>query len=284
MKTRITTGIIGALLMILAIVLRGTVVFNIFIGLITVIAMIEAQVTTKLVSNSNLVILSCIYAFTSAFIPLFGFMPSGLVITAIYIFAAILIILSNTKEAGVYQAFYSIAITLGVSLGLTTIIYISDLNISKNYMYTKSDSLFFIILALAGAWLGDTGAYFVGSKFGKRKIAPVISPKKTVEGVFGSILSTVIGILILSLIWVLAVLDENSYIQFGWLILVSALCPLIGLVGDLFFSYIKRNCNIKDYGKIMPGHGGILDRFDSVILVAPFIYLILLYIPMIVHK
>lgn len=284
MKTRITTGIIGALLMILAIVLRGTVVFNIFIGLITVIAMIEAQVTTKLVSNSNLVILSCIYAFTSAFIPLFGFMPSGLVITAIYIFAAILIILSNTKEAGVYQAFYSIAITLGVSLGLTTIIYISDLNISKNYMYTKSDSLFFIILALAGAWLGDTGAYFVGSKFGKRKIAPVISPKKTVEGVFGSILSTVIGILILGLIWVLAVLDENSYIQFGWLILVSALCPLIGLVGDLFFSYIKRNCNIKDYGKIMPGHGGILDRFDSVILVAPFIYLILLYIPMIVHK
>lgn len=284
MKTRITTGIIGALLMILAIVLRGTVVFNIFIGLITVIAMIEAQVTTKLVSNSNLVILSCIYAFTSAFIPLFGFMPSGLVITAIYIFAAILIILSNTKEAGVYQAFYSIAITLGVSLGLTTIIYISDLNISKSYMYTKSDSLFFIILALAGAWLGDTGAYFVGSKFGKRKIAPVISPKKTVEGVFGSILSTVIGILILGLIWVLAVLDENSYIQFGWLILVSALCPLIGLVGDLFFSYIKRNCNIKDYGKIMPGHGGILDRFDSVILVAPFIYLILLYIPMIVHK
>lgn len=284
MKTRITTGVIGALLMILAIMLRATVVFNIFIGIITVIAMIEAQVTTKLVSNSNLVVLSCIYAFTCAFIPMFGFMPSGLVITAVYIFAVILIILSNTKEADIYQSFYSIAITLGVSLGITSIIYLSDLDITKSYMYLKSDSLFFVILALAGAWLGDTGAYFIGSKFGKRKIAPVVSPNKTLEGVFGSIASTVIGVLILGFIWNIAVLDDNSYIQFGWLILISALCPVIGLVGDLFFSYIKRKCNIKDYGKIMPGHGGILDRFDSVILVAPFIYLFLLYIPLIVHK
>lgn len=284
MKTRITTGVIGALLMILAIILRTTIVFNIFIGIITVIAMIEAQVTTKLVSNSNLVILSCIYAFTCGFIPLFGFMPSGLVITAIYIFASLLIVLTSAKESNVYQAFYSIAITLGVSLGITSIIYLSDLDITKSYMYIKSDSLFFVILALAGAWLGDTGAYFIGSKYGKKKIAPNVSPNKTLEGVFGSILSTVIGVLILGLIWNIAVLDDNSYIQFGWLILISALCPLIGLIGDLFFSYIKRSVNIKDYGKIMPGHGGILDRFDSVILVSPFIYLFLLYIPLIVHK
>lgn len=284
MKTRITTGVIGALLMILAIILRTTIVFNIFIGIITVIAMIEAQVTTKLVSNSNLVILSCIYAFTCGFIPLFGFMPSGLVITAIYIFASLLIVLTSAKENNIYQAFYSIAITLGVSLGITSIIYLSDLDITKSYMYIKSDSLFFVILALAGAWLGDTGAYFIGSKYGKKKIAPNVSPNKTLEGVFGSILSTVIGVLILGLIWNIAVLDDNSYIQFGWLILISALCPLIGLIGDLFFSYIKRSVNIKDYGKIMPGHGGILDRFDSVILVSPFIYLFLLYIPLIVHK
>lgn len=284
MKTRITTGVIGALLMILAIILRTTIVFNIFIGIITVIAMIEAQVTTKLVSNSNLVILSCIYAFTCGFIPLFGFMPSGLVITAIYIFASLLIVLTSAKENNIYQAFYSIAITLGVSLGITSIIYLSDLDITKSYMYIKSDSLFFVILALAGAWLGDTGAYFIGSKYGKRKIAPNVSPNKTLEGVFGSILSTVIGVLILGFIWNIAVLDDNSYIQFGWLILISALCPLIGLIGDLFFSYIKRSVGIKDYGKIMPGHGGILDRFDSVILVSPFIYLFLLYIPLIVHK
>ncbi len=284
MKTRIISGLIGALLIILAIVLRSTVVFNIFIGLLTIIAIIESQVATKLVGNFSLIVLGCIYGLVSAFVPIFGFMPTGLLVTAIYVFASVIVVLSKSEENSVYKSVYSVGITLLISFGMSSLVYINELSSAKSYMYSSSDSLFFLLFALGGAWFGDTGAYFIGSKFGKRKISPVISPKKTLEGVFGSIAFILILMLILGAIWNGAVLDSKSYMQFGWLILVSLLCPVIGLIGDLFFSYIKRSCKIKDYGKLIPGHGGILDRFDSVIFVAPFIYLILLYIPMIVHK
>lgn len=284
MKKRIISGVIGAAFIIVALVLRETVIFNIVLGAALVIAMIESQFTTKLVDSTPLIVLSCIFAFLSAFIPMFGFTPTGLLITALYIFAIIVLVLSNSGKADVYKVFYSVGITLLVSFGLGSVMHINNLYITKDYMYTSSDCLFLLLFAFGGAWFGDIGAYFIGSKFGKHKIAPNISPKKSLEGVFGGVASTVVCMLILGLIWNFAVLDENSYIQFGWLILVSALCPLVGLVGDLFFSYIKRSVGLKDFGKIMPGHGGILDRVDSLILVAPFIAIVLMYLPMIVHK
>lgn len=284
MKKRIISGAIGTLLVIIALIFRETIVLNLVIGAALVVAMIEVQVNTKFVSNKYLVILSCIYAFTSAFFPKFNFMPTGLLITCIYLFAVILIVLSNAKINNPFKTFYSVAITLFVSFGLTSLLYTNDLYITKSYMYQSSDCLFFLFLVLGGAWFGDTGAYFIGSKYGKHKISPNISPKKSFEGVVGGVVSTVLIMLIIGLIWNFAVLDENSYVQFGWLILVSALCPLVGLVGDLFFSYIKRNAGLKDFGNIMPGHGGILDRVDSLILVSPFISLVLMYLPIIVHK
>ena len=284
MKKRIISGVIGAIFIIVALVFRETVVFNIVLGIALVIAMIESQFTTKLVKNTSFIVLSCVFAFVSAFFPMFGFIPSGLIITAIYIFSAILLVLSNSKQAQIYKVFYSVGITLLISFGLTSILHISNLYVTKDYMYTSSDCLFLLLFAFGGAWFGDIGAYFVGSKFGKHKISPNISPKKSLEGVIGGVITTVLCMLILGFIWNIAILDENSYIQFGWLILVSALCPIVGLVGDLFFSYIKRSVRIKDFGKIMPGHGGILDRVDSLILVAPFISFVLMYLPIIVHK
>ena len=284
MKQRIISGVIGAAFVIVALVLRDTFIFNIVIGAALVLAMIESQFSTKLVRNTSLIVLNCVYAFITAFIPLFGFTPTGLLITAIYILAVIILVLTDTKSAEIYQVFYGVGITLFVSFGLTSVLHISNLYVTKDYMYESSDCLFFLLFALGGAWFGDIGAYFIGSRFGKHKIAPNISPKKSLEGVLGGIGSTVVCMLILALIWNFAVLDENSYVQFGWVILISILCPVIGLVGDLFFSYIKRSVGIKDFGKIMPGHGGILDRVDSLILVAPFISLALMYLPIIVHK
>ena len=284
MKQRIITGLIGGALVISALFLRETIVFNILIGLALVLAMIESQYTTKLVDNTSLIILNCIFAFASAFIPYFQFIPTGLLITSLYILAIIVLTLSNTKEADLYKLFYSVGITLFLSFGLSSVLTTNNLYVSKDYMYQSSDCTFFLLLTLGGAWFGDIGAYFVGSRFGKHKIAPNISPKKSVEGLLGGMASTLVCILLIALVWNFAILDEKSYIQFGWLILISILCPVVGLIGDLFFSYIKRSVGIKDFGKIMPGHGGILDRVDSLVLVAPFISLVLMYIPIIVHK
>ncbi len=284
MKQRIISGVIGGILVIVALLARETFVLNLVIGAVLVLAMFESQHTTGLVKNSKFIILNCIFAFASAFFPLFGFMPSCLLITSIYILAVVLMILANPKTMGLYQTFFGVGITLLVSFGLSSVLYINSLYVSKDYMYMSSDCVFLLIITLGGAWFGDIGAYFIGSKYGKHKIAPIISPKKSLEGVLGGVLSTIVCDLIIALFWTLAILDKNSYIQFGWLILLSALCPLVGLVGDLFFSFIKRTVDLKDYGNLIPGHGGILDRVDSLIFVAPFISIMLMFFPIIVHR
>ena len=130
--------------------------------------------------------------------------------------------------------------------------------------------VFMIVLTLAAAWLADSGAYFAGTFFGKTKLCPEISPKKTVEGLIGGVISNGILMLIISLFYQFVLKGEP--IHYLGVLIAGMLAALIGLVGDLTASVIKRQTGIKDYGNIMPGHGGIMDRFDSVLLVAPFMY------------
>ena len=120
------------------------------------------------------------------------------------------------------------------------------------------------------AFLSDTGAYFAGLKFGKRKLAPLISPKKSVEGAIGGILgSMIVGALYAYLIVESVISDQKILWIF---VLISGVGAVVSQVGDLAASAIKRNHEIKDYGKLIPGHGGVMDRFDSVIFTAPMIY------------
>lgn len=115
-------------------------------------------------------------------------------------------------------------------------------------------------------WTNDTFAYLTGKSFGKNKLFERISPKKTIEGFLGGILFTIIASLVISYYFSF----YNSIIWISSAIFVS----LFGTIGDLVESKFKRQANVKDSGKIMPGHGGILDRLDSIIFVAPFLYLI----------
>ena len=136
-----------------------------------------------------------------------------------------------------------------------------------------------ILLPFVIAFLSDTGAYFVGCAIGKHKLAPVISPKKTVEGLIGGVVTAILGVIIYCLI-----LKGSFGFQVDWVYVpVYGLLGSLGAVfGDLCFSVIKRQTGIKDYGNLIPGHGGILDRFDSTVVVAPLVELLLLTIPMVV--
>lgn len=125
------------------------------------------------------------------------------------------------------------------------------------------DGEFIVWLIFLCSWGCDTCAYCAGRLFGKHKMAPILSPKKTVEGAVGG----VIGAGLLGLIY--GLLTQGPVIEYIIICLVGA---LISMVGDLAASAIKRNMEIKDYGHLIPGHGGILDRFDSVIFTAPIIY------------
>lgn len=142
-----------------------------------------------------------------------------------------------------------------------------------SYIYQTrmlEDGAFLVWLIFLCSWGCDTCAYCVGVLFGKHKMSPKLSPKKSVEGAVGG----VAGAALLGAIYAFAVsehlmTDGNPMILYA---LICAVGALISMVGDLAASAIKRNHQIKDYGKLIPGHGGILDRFDSVIFTAPIIY------------
>lgn len=136
---------------------------------------------------------------------------------------------------------------------------------------------FYILVAFLLSMVADSGAYFVGRALGKHKLAPVISPKKTVEGAIGGALVNVLAMLGYTLLLNKCFgFDQVNYIY-------AAIYGLLGagasIIGDLTLSVIKRQVKIKDYGNLMPGHGGILDRFDSTMIVAPLVEILLLLIP-----
>lgn len=127
------------------------------------------------------------------------------------------------------------------------------------------------------AFMSDTSAYFVGRFLGKHKLAPVISPKKTVEGLWGGFAGAILSMLLYCLILQFAC---NLQVNYLYALIYGLLGSAAGVFGDLSFSAIKRQVGIKDYGKLIPGHGGILDRFDSVIMVAPLFELLVILIPL----
>ena len=130
-----------------------------------------------------------------------------------------------------------------------------------------SDGLGFVVMMFAAVLLTDTGCYYVGTHFGKHKLAPVISPNKTVEGSIGGVICAVIGSMIIG--W---------FIGLEWYLscIAGLLCTAFAQIGDLSESLIKRDAGVKDSGDILPGHGGMLDRFDGWIYALPLVWLTML--------
>ena len=137
-----------------------------------------------------------------------------------------------------------------------------------------------ILIPFIVAFSTDVFAYFVGVSMGKRKLAPEISPKKTIEGMYGGLVGAVMAMVFYG--FVLRVFFAFN-INFFTLILMSVIGSFAALLGDLSMSYIKREAKIKDFGTILPGHGGVLDRFDSLLFAAPVIELLILILPGIIQ-
>ncbi|CAK7043239.1 phosphatidate cytidylyltransferase [Tissierella sp. P1] len=172
----------------------------------------------------------------------------GLIITLLII--TLLILFITNKNISIED----------ISITLLGIAYIPFLLFHIIYL----DNSKYIWLVFIIAFGTDTFAYIAGNLFGKRKLCPKISPKKTIEGSIGGILGSTILLIIYSIYFNLNPMWK--------IILLSIVCSVIAQLGDLAASKIKRICGIKDYGSIMPGHGGVLDRFDSIIFTVPVIY------------
>ena len=187
----------------------------------------------------------------------------------LWIFSAMIVYHQETtfKEVGML---YSMVVL--IPSALQTLVSLRDL--SENH------GMFYVLIAVLSAWVADAGAYFAGTFFGKHKLCPTISPKKTVEGAMGGVAVNVIvmllcGVLFTEFYYQGAV--RASYLVLG---IIGFFGAILSILGDLSFSLIKRSCHIKDFGQVIPGHGGILDRFDSVIFTAPFVYLLVSYLPL----
>ena len=180
-----------------------------------------------------------------------------LVILAIYVLTY-----PNYKDKEIMAAFFGF-VYVGVML---------------SYVYLIRDmkhGLILVLLIFVSSWGNDTCAYLVGRAIGKHKMSPILSPKKSIEGLIGGIVGAGILGVVFGLIY-------NHFMQVAhsvWIFaLIGAVCALPAVIGDLAASAIKRNNDIKDYGKLIPGHGGILDRFDSIIFTAPIMYYLILYL------
>jgi len=149
-----------------------------------------------------------------------------------------------------------------ISINIFAVIYIVFGLIYFIYL-RNLDLQFALWIALIGTWLTDIAAFFVGKYYGKKKLAPKISPNKTIEGALGGIVTSFLFIIAITLY-----LDIFS----GIWVIYGILLPMIAVVGDLFESAIKRAVDVKDSGDLIPGHGGILDRFDSLFFTIPFTY------------
>lgn len=158
--------------------------------------------------------------------------------------------LKNHKTIRYEQIFFALAVTVLVPQAMSTMVRID-----------RRFGVFELVLGLCGAWIADTGAYFTGVALGKHKLCPEISPKKTIEGFIGGIVTT-------GIVFVAADAVYNKVFA-PEVFVIGAICAVIGTVGDLSASMVKRQIGFKDYGKIMPGHGGLMDRFDSVLFVLP---------------
>ncbi len=280
MKVRIITGITCALIVIMLLVFTGLGyqgVMSIPMGAIAAIAAYEVMRVSKC-KNKVLTAVSMIAAAIGPAYVDFGlqkYIPIPLsAIIIIYVIALLIIMLKfydTTKFEHVALALFASLIIPGA---LGTFFKVRDLCVEYPDLFQRSHCVFLILSAMYCAWMSDTWAYFVGSKFGKHKLAPRISPKKSVEGAIGGVFGTALFCVVTYFICDYTCFRNETLNV--WMVLAgSIILAILGMCGDLSASVIKRNFGEKDFGNLFPGHGGVLDRIDSFLVTMPSLYVMI---------
>ena len=279
MKTRlITSGV--AVVLALSIIIFGafySIVITIALSLVSLILCGEYLSARKLNKNMKLFLLCLFFGMIIPALSYLGDMKYPYIPLCITVFAflfslcvfSVVFHRSIKLDEMVFAAFG--VLLIAVSLSMLNLLVWSDTVIDQDLNVTRPHTAFWIILCLGIPWIADSAAYFAGSYLGKHKLCPVISPKKTVEGAVGGVIGGTLASLLTGVIFQL--IYGNVTMYYWILLLIGVLNSVISIFGDLTFSVIKRNCRIKDFGSIMPGHGGLLDRFDSVLFCIPVVFI-----------
>ena len=261
MLIRILSALAGCAIIIPVLIFSHTWVFPIFMGLVTLVSVYEMLRCIGVHKNH---LLSLPIILVSAVTPVVARLDllKGLDITFVLVAEAVVFVMyvlalslfskGKFKLEDAAMVFMTCFYIVG---GYTSLVLLRDLSGGK-YIY---------LLVFFGAWFTDIFAYFTGRFFGKHKLIPDISPKKTVEGSVGGVIFCAISYVAYGFVLEKLFSQKPNYII---LACVAVVISVVSQIGDLTMSHIKRKYGLKDYGKIMPGHGGLLDRFDCIIAVA----------------
>lgn len=256
MSKRILTAVI-ALILFIPLFIIGSWPLELLAGILALLAVIEFSQMEKLKPMSFPAMLSGLTVFGLVFSPrLTGLFEDNVMITMIGLQAVTLLVYSVWKsEFKIRQIGSLLLMTMYIGLG------------AYSFVALRSFSSTFLLLVLLVIWATDTGAYLIGGKMGKTKLAPGISPNKTVEGSAGG---TIASVVVSAVYLIFFPLFDSYVLSVLFMIMIS----VIGQLGDLVESKIKREHGVKDSGTILPGHGGILDRIDSLLLVLNVLFII----------
>lgn len=260
MLTRIITAVVAVALFVPVLIFSDTLVFPAIMALLALVGTFEML---RCIGNKKLpvAVAACVLAVCAPVgARLIGDMPIFVTIFtavefALMLFTFALAVFSHGKY-DVGAACADFALVSYVIMTFTSIVLLRDTQVGAR-LY---------LLAFIGPWVSDSAAYFCGRALGKHKLIPDVSPKKTVEGSLGGVLFTAIVFVVYG---VLVLKPEGRVMPYAALAVIGAAVSAISQIGDLIASLIKRKYGIKDYGKLFPGHGGVMDRFDSVLATAP---------------
>lgn len=267
MKSRLLVAAVGIPLLLVVLLVCPAIVTALCVSVLAAIGAHELLYATGILKHKRMVGYSVAAAFLLPIWSYFGGAVApfvvGVFLFALLLFVEALAAYPNVKFGGVTAALFA-GIAIPMCLSSVLRILMGD------------HGRYLVLVPIMLPFVSDAGGYFAGMLFGKHKMAPVLSPKKTVEGAIGGILVTVLSMVIYGLVMQFAFGLEYNYL-FG--VIYGLIAAPVSIVGDLVFSMVKREMGIKDYGKLFRAHGGVLDRFDSVIFAAPLVELLLMFIP-----
>ena len=286
MKTRVISGTVIAAILISAFVFMFTPIIDIFFIVLATAACYEIVKITG-IRNKVLKVLAIVYA---AVLPVLVIYAGNMEIPVLATIAYVIVLIALTVFS--YSSnnieFKELAMTIYASVvvptAFATIGLVSNAYLRFEGSISQGETRILLWDTVATALLTDVFAYFVGVKFGKHKMSPHLSPKKSIEGAVGGVvLVTVFQVAALFVFEKILHLD-GFFMPIWFYIITTVFISLTSMVGDLMASLIKRDFGVKDYSNLIPGHGGIMDRFDSVILASPTMYILVTLFGLVAFK
>ena len=272
MKKRLLTALVGVSV---AVAWMFSIYTPVYSAVMAVVAAIAVYEMLKVFGVKNKIFFALcellgvgtvLYAdyFADKGLPLFPILGGAVLLSLI-------IMVSDFKQLRFEQVVCSLFSALMIPAALSCVVLLRDVYIRFPGVYGQNDGVFLVLFSFFCAWFTDGCALFAGKAFGKHKLAPNISPNKTVEGAVGGVLGNLVFCAALWAVFRFKI-GISGHLSIAWVLIAGFLLGVISIFGDLAASTIKRHHGIKDFGNLLPGHGGVMDRFDSSVFVFAALY------------